>query len=96
MATVLNEQELTELNKLIGSELFIWLGLRPDTEWRWSLENQDYYGVGEAEFRMWAAGKPSSGLSFYKICVEMLSTGEWADVLCSISIPFICYKGKKK
>lgn len=94
LATVQNEEEQAELSHIIDVELFVWLGLRPDTSWRWSLENQAYYGFGQDGFRKWASGKPSSGLRFSQMCAAMLSSGEWADEACSGSKPFICYRGK--
>lgn len=95
LATIHNKQEQTKLNQLLESQLYVWIGLHTDTDaWRWSLENQGYYGVGEAGFRMWAAGEPSDNGNDH-VCVLMTTTGEWADGLCTWELPFICYNGKK-
>uniref|UniRef100_A0A3Q1ID68 C-type lectin domain-containing protein n=1 Tax=Anabas testudineus TaxID=64144 RepID=A0A3Q1ID68_ANATE len=92
LATVHNETELAQLNQVIGGYTNVWIGLRPDPEaWRWSLENQDNPGEGEAGFRMWAAGEPNTGLSYYIFCGAMLKTGEWADMPCITVLFFICY-----
>ncbi|KAK2894288.1 hypothetical protein Q8A73_016772 [Channa argus] len=93
LAIVQNEQQLAELNRLIGSDQHVWIGLRPDIEsWRWSLENQDYYGAGEADFRNWQAIGPNGGLGYYKVCVEMFPTGKWQTAQCDTNnFPFICY-----
>uniref|UniRef100_A0A3Q1IL53 C-type lectin domain-containing protein n=1 Tax=Anabas testudineus TaxID=64144 RepID=A0A3Q1IL53_ANATE len=79
LAAVQNQEELAQLNQLIGTFYYVWTGLHTDTE---------------AGFRMWAAGEPSFGLRQYKACVAMLATGKWSDVLCSSTSSFICYNGK--
>lgn len=96
LAIVDNEEELAQLSQVIGGFSNVWIGLRPDPDaWKWSLENQDYYGEGEADFRMWGAGEPNGGLSYYKMCVAILRTGDWNDQLCNMLQYFICYDGKK-
>ncbi|XP_045926870.1 lithostathine-2-like [Micropterus dolomieu] len=66
---------MAKLNDLIGRYDNIWIGLHSDTEaWKWSLENQDYYGdEGEAGFRMWNNDEPN-GDGYYKVCAAMLRT----------------------
>ncbi|KAK2833959.1 hypothetical protein Q5P01_017848 [Channa striata] len=91
LATVQTENQLAELNQLIGSDPSVWIGLSAHTEaWRWSLENQDYYGRGEADFRMWKAEEPN-GDGYYKVCVAMSAVGTWMDQLCIQTFSFICY-----
>uniref|UniRef100_A0A7N6BJL5 C-type lectin domain-containing protein n=1 Tax=Anabas testudineus TaxID=64144 RepID=A0A7N6BJL5_ANATE len=95
LATIHTEQEQTKLNQLLQSQLYVWIGLHADTDaWSWSLENQDYYGLGEAGFRMWAPFEPNDDGN-YQVCVLMTTAGEWADGLCTWELPFICYSGKK-
>lgn len=92
LACVHNEKDLAMVNKLTKGLLSVWIGLQPDTEaWRWSLEYQNYYVEGGAEFRMWASNEPNVGPGYYKACVAMLPSGEWADQACSVTYPFICY-----
>ncbi|KAK2894329.1 hypothetical protein Q8A73_016813 [Channa argus] len=91
LATVQNEEQLAELNQLIGTNPSVWIGLSADTEaWRWSLENQAYYGKGEADFRMWNSQEPNGG-GYYKVCVAMATGGTWTDQLCINTLAFICY-----
>ncbi|XP_067333286.1 macrophage mannose receptor 1-like isoform X2 [Channa argus] len=95
LATVQNEEQLAELNQLIGTNPSVWIGLSADTEaWRWSLENQAYYGKGEADFRMWNSQEPNGG-GYYKVCVAMATGGTWTDQLCINTLAFICYNGKR-
>uniref|UniRef100_A0A3Q0SQ59 C-type lectin domain-containing protein n=1 Tax=Amphilophus citrinellus TaxID=61819 RepID=A0A3Q0SQ59_AMPCI len=92
LAIVHNDQDLAMVNNITKGFYNTWIGLQADTEaWRWSLEYQNYYGEGEAEFRMWAVNQPSGGPGLYKACVAMLQNGEWADQTCHVSYPFICY-----
>ncbi|KAK2894328.1 hypothetical protein Q8A73_016812 [Channa argus] len=94
LSTVQTEKQLADLNELIGSDEYFWIGLYPDTgSWRWSLENQTYYGAGKADFRMWNPGEPNSGPSYYKVGVAMMSSDRWADVECNDTFPFVCYGG---
>lgn len=96
LAIVDNEEELVQLNQVIGGFSNVWIGLRPDPDtWKWSIENQNYYGEGEADFRMWGPGEPSAGLIYYKVCVAILRTGDWDEQLCNVFQYFICYDGKK-
>uniref|UniRef100_A0AAZ1X7M1 C-type lectin domain-containing protein n=1 Tax=Oreochromis aureus TaxID=47969 RepID=A0AAZ1X7M1_OREAU len=91
LATAHKEQDLAKLRKLTEGLQNVWIGLIPDTEaWRWSLENQHYYGEGEAEFRMWDDGEPN-GSGHHKVCAAMLENGKWADVECNSQLPFFCY-----
>ncbi|XP_039467533.1 lymphocyte antigen 75-like [Oreochromis aureus] len=95
LATVHNAQDFAELSEVIGSSGYLWFGLQPDTEaWEWSLENQDHYDEGEADFRMWNNGEPSYGISSYMACVAMLQNGNWDDQLCENLLPFYCYNKK--
>ncbi|NP_001011227.1 collectin-10 precursor [Xenopus tropicalis] len=45
-------------------------------------------------YSSWKAGEPNDG-SGYEDCVEMLSTGHWNDVDCSLTIYFVCEFLKK-
>ncbi|KAK2833971.1 hypothetical protein Q5P01_017860 [Channa striata] len=81
LATIQNQKEVDKLGSTLNT-------------WRWSLENQSYYGKGGAGFRNWAAGEPHEGAN-YQVCVLMTSSGQWADELCTSKLPFICYKGSQ-
>uniref|UniRef100_A0A667X6E7 C-type lectin domain-containing protein n=1 Tax=Myripristis murdjan TaxID=586833 RepID=A0A667X6E7_9TELE len=95
LATVSSEEDVVKLNDAVGSH-YSWIGLYNDiNSWRWSLQNKSYYGEGEAEFRMWASGRPDNpGSNEY--CVVMSTSGEWWDYHCSNSLPFVCYNGENK
>uniref|UniRef100_A0A3Q0SEW7 C-type lectin domain-containing protein n=1 Tax=Amphilophus citrinellus TaxID=61819 RepID=A0A3Q0SEW7_AMPCI len=82
LAAVHNAQDVTKLRAVLRGIQKIWIGLQADTaSWRWSLENQDYYGEGEAGFRRWAVGEPN-GTIYYRVCAAMLENGNWSDQLC--------------
>uniref|UniRef100_A0AAX7VT17 C-type lectin domain-containing protein n=1 Tax=Astatotilapia calliptera TaxID=8154 RepID=A0AAX7VT17_ASTCA len=92
LATVHNAQDLAALREVIGSSGYVWFGLQPDTEaWKWSLESQDHFDEGEADFTMWNNGEPSYRISSYMACVAMLQNGNWDDQLCENLLPFYCY-----
>ncbi|KAK2894318.1 hypothetical protein Q8A73_016802 [Channa argus] len=95
LATIQNKKEVDKLNPTLNSQQYVWIGLHADTEaWRWSLENQDYYGKGGGGFRNWATGEPNDGGN-YQVCVLMTTIGEWADELCTSKLAFICYNGSQ-
>ncbi|XP_071395464.1 C-type mannose receptor 2-like [Centroberyx affinis] len=91
LATVDNQEDVAKLNDIIGSYSNVWIGLYDINHWRWSLENEGYYGEGEAEFRNWASIEPND---FYtETCAGMRADGTWWDGRCSDRLPFICYNG---
>lgn len=96
IAAVRNEKELALLTERIETDYYVWIGLHSGPEaWRWSLENPNYYGTGDAGFRMWAAGAPFLNETYCKVCVLMQSNGGWTDADCNNMSPFICLDGKK-
>ncbi|KAK2894315.1 hypothetical protein Q8A73_016799 [Channa argus] len=85
LATVQTEKQLAQLNELIGSD-----------NHRWSLENQTYYGAGEADFRNWdSSNNEPNNPDYYQVGVALRRTGKWADASYYFTWPFICYNGKK-
>ncbi|XP_041926000.1 C-type mannose receptor 2-like [Alosa sapidissima] len=70
-----------------------WIGLKQGSspKWQWSLAGRDFYRENESEFRNWDSGQPGGGVA--EECVNMIANGQWHDVGCSSSFPFICYDG---
>lgn len=97
LASVHNEEELNKL-KTTASRYYkghVWLGLYDNIDsWKWSLEEEGYYGDGEAEFGMWNSGKPNNK-GGYENCVQMEDNGFWSDVVCETHQKFVCYNGKE-
>uniref|UniRef100_A0A667WMA1 C-type lectin domain-containing protein n=1 Tax=Myripristis murdjan TaxID=586833 RepID=A0A667WMA1_9TELE len=95
LATVTSEEDVVKLNDALGSyrSEVVWIGLYDGiNNWKWSLQNKNYYGEGEAEFRMWGGGQPNNGY-LDEYCVAMNREGQWLDYRCSDRFPFICYNG---
>ncbi|KAK2913215.1 hypothetical protein Q8A67_001614 [Cirrhinus molitorella] len=70
-----------------------WIGLKKDwVGWRWSLSDSAFYKEGEAEYRRWKSGQldNSGGI---ENCASVDNAGEFWDVSCNSSFPFICYDG---
>lgn len=96
LATVDNDKDMAQMTNLImmNSIQSVWFGLQTDTginTWRWSLENQDYYGEGQAAFRMWNVDQPNYDPGLYKSCAAMLLNGHWGADDCESTFPFFCY-----
>uniref|UniRef100_A0A3Q3LVD9 C-type lectin domain-containing protein n=1 Tax=Labrus bergylta TaxID=56723 RepID=A0A3Q3LVD9_9LABR len=63
LASVSSEQESERLREATEEhdEDHLWIGLYDDIDsWRWSLEEEGYYGEGEAEFRKWGGLEPNN------------------------------------
>ncbi|KAM7386085.1 hypothetical protein PAMA_008959 [Pampus argenteus] len=95
LATVFNEEEHSKVVDA-AQEFYlghVWIGLYDDiNSWKWSLEKEDYYVGGEAEFRMWHSGEPNNAFG-YEICTVIVADGVWNDVSCTQMNPFVCYNG---
>ncbi|XP_029946207.1 macrophage mannose receptor 1-like [Salarias fasciatus] len=91
LAVVHSEHDFEKFTELVQPRMSVWIGLQPDTEaWRWSLDDQDHYGEGEAGFRRWSNGEPNEA-SMYEVCVFMTESGTWFDQPCSFPYTFVCY-----
>lgn len=75
-----------------GHNSDVWIGLYSVVDWRWS----DGYNGSGAEYRNWQnrIDNEPDFYSFHQFCVIIGSAGGWWDDSCSISYPFICYRGK--
>uniref|UniRef100_UPI0037E766F5 layilin-like n=1 Tax=Semicossyphus pulcher TaxID=241346 RepID=UPI0037E766F5 len=82
LASAHSEQDLAQLNDLIGSYALVWIGLQADDKatWRWSLENPDNYDKEAPSFFMFTEGTQNSSSSF--VLVEQNMTCEEAQSYC--------------
>nr|XP_046271756.1 C-type mannose receptor 2-like [Scatophagus argus] len=97
LASVHNKEELDELVTTAQKYYrgHVWIGLYDDiNSWRWSLQEEGYYGEGEAEFRMWKSDRPIN-FGGYENCAGMDNDGLWNDRNCKYEAPFVCYNGNK-
>uniref|UniRef100_A0A8C1J1S0 C-type lectin domain-containing protein n=1 Tax=Cyprinus carpio TaxID=7962 RepID=A0A8C1J1S0_CYPCA len=88
LPTIHNSEESNQINLILLSGYYIWIGLFLDS-WEWS----DKWSLF---FRHWAAGQPSQS-SGSGDCVGMSTTdsGKWAQYSCDLQQPFICYGDDK-
>ncbi len=87
LPTIHNSAENNQINQIILSGYYIWIGLFQDS-WEWS----DKWILF---FRHWAAGQPSDS-SGSGNCVGMsrAHSGRWAQYSCDLESPFICHGGE--
>lgn len=71
----------------------VWLGLHYGS-WKWSLEDPDFYGEGESEFRNWyphIGHQSENSMS----CVAILTYySTWFADTCHLRNYFVCYDGE--
>ncbi|XP_024229849.2 C-type mannose receptor 2-like [Oncorhynchus tshawytscha] len=99
LVTIRNIEDMNRLMKMdrfsvnywIGT---VWIGLYDDiiNSWGWSLEDSDYYGKGEAEFRHWQSGAPDNVAE--QPCV-VIKNGMWKNQDCKLERSFICCTGER-
>ncbi|CAB1351447.1 unnamed protein product, partial [Coregonus sp. 'balchen'] len=101
LATIDNIEDMNRLMKMEKFSVYywigtVWIGLYDDiiNSWRWSLEDSDYYGDGETEFRHWQIGEPNNRSGMVH-CVVM-KNGMWKNVDCNLEHSFICCTGETK
>ncbi|XP_029610260.1 C-type mannose receptor 2 [Salmo trutta] len=94
LATIDNMEDMNRLINTVDSGYngSAWVGLYNGVNsWRWSLEDMDYCGEGEAEFRNWN----SSDVKYTdQHCVVTGEYGTWWDDHCIIKYHSVCYNGK--
>lgn len=77
-------RNLTENNIIenLATGDFVWIGLHRDKQWS---------DGSPSLFRHWASEQPDSGVDE---CITMSfnDSGRWSDDVCSLQVPFICYK----
>lgn len=79
--SIRNRTENNIIENLAGGD-FVWIGLHREKQWS---------DRSPSLFRYWASEQPDSGLHE---CVTMSfnDSGRWSDDICSLQVPFICYK----
>uniref|UniRef100_A0A672Q1V0 C-type lectin domain-containing protein n=1 Tax=Sinocyclocheilus grahami TaxID=75366 RepID=A0A672Q1V0_SINGR len=84
LPTIRNSEEHNQLNSVVSSSAWVWIGLFQDS-WEWSDKWSNF-------FRYWAAGQPSQS-SGSGDCVGMSTTssGTWIHESCVLQRPFICH-----
>ncbi len=96
LVTIENEQQTVQLTDTENDDSIdlAWIGLYDDlNSWKWTLEDSDFFKVGEKDFRNWNNPGPdnSGGQS---LCVYMYN-GLWYTSYCSYIHSFICYDGRQ-
>ncbi|XP_063042955.1 C-type mannose receptor 2-like [Engraulis encrasicolus] len=99
LATIDNMAQIDEIKREmqdagVGAGWRGWIGLKQGRSWQWSLADTNFYEGNEAEFRNWNDGEPN-GWSMGQECVgtEKEGGGQWHDLRCPATLPFICYNG---
>lgn len=91
LATIDNMEDMNRLINTVDSGYngSAWIGLYNGVNsWRWSLEDMDYYGEGETEFRNWDS---SDGKYTDQHCVATGEYGTWWDLICNQNHHSVCY-----
>ncbi|XP_048021629.1 macrophage mannose receptor 1-like isoform X1 [Megalobrama amblycephala] len=94
LATIDNMEEMNRLINTVNGSYSgsAWIGLYDDVNnWRWSLEDNDFYQDGKTDFRNFYHEPDNSGGN--ELCVYMESNGNWYDVSCDNALQFVCYDG---
>ncbi len=96
LATIENEQRTVQLLDTVNdvSIDLAWIGLYDDrNSWKWTLEDSDFFKVGQKDFRNWYnEGPGNSGVQ--SVCVY-INNGIWSTESCSNTFyPMVCYDGE--
>ncbi|XP_048017501.1 macrophage mannose receptor 1-like [Megalobrama amblycephala] len=89
LVSVRNQNEDQQVANIIGSHRWTWIGLsRVRDLWRWSDQSN-------SSFRYWKTGQPDLNM-YGENCtvVEPNAQGQWSDVSCNQTYPFVCYEDK--
>ncbi|KAL7880286.1 hypothetical protein SRHO_G00025400 [Serrasalmus rhombeus] len=96
LATIENDNDQSSVIAAVnGSFNFqIWIGQYEDVQnsWRWYLDDDTFYGVGERNYRNWDSNAPDN-TGGKEMCTQMVTNGFWNDVNCNLLAKFICYNG---
>uniref|UniRef100_A0A8C1KNM7 Si:dkey-11o15.5 n=1 Tax=Cyprinus carpio TaxID=7962 RepID=A0A8C1KNM7_CYPCA len=97
LATIENNQQTLQLLDTVNdvSVDLAWIGLYDDlNSWKWTIEDSDFFKVGEKDFRNWYnKGPGDSGVQ--SLCVY-IKNGIWSTESCSNSFyPAVCYDGRE-
>ncbi|CAM4673969.1 unnamed protein product [Leuciscus chuanchicus] len=97
LATITDTQDQNDTERVIKSVNpnadHVWIGLRSTNTWIWSLNDPTFYTANESQYRNWSSGQPQGDGD----CAFMMKAdGQWHDVNCSSTRPFICYNASSK
>ncbi|XP_056883407.1 C-type mannose receptor 2-like isoform X1 [Takifugu flavidus] len=98
LATIENTADVGAVLNTTAHNGKAWIGLHDEliNSWSWSLENSNFYGAGEANFRNWNISEPDN-FNGQEYCVALFggspNFGTWGDVNCTVRYRFICYRG---
>ncbi|XP_037615500.1 secretory phospholipase A2 receptor-like [Sebastes umbrosus] len=84
LANVRNDTETQEIQSLVWSGDYAWIGLFRDPNFNWS-DGSNY------KFSYWDAVKNPLGSLTHVCAVAMQSSGRWRAFDCERRLPFVCY-----
>ncbi|XP_043077471.1 C-type mannose receptor 2-like isoform X2 [Puntigrus tetrazona] len=96
LATVENQQQTIQLLDTVNNDSIdlAWIGLYDDlNSWKWTLEDSDFFDVGEKDFRNWYNPGPIN-YGGQRLCVSIYN-GIWYTALCSNLMYTFCYDGRE-
>jgi len=95
LATLRDRAEVDELLALedFTSTASAWIGLKKtsQSQWQWSLADQDFYKDGKTGYIQWGRSEPTNTPGEY--CSVMDDQGNVRDTTCQTQRNFICYNG---
>ncbi|KAL1277426.1 hypothetical protein QQF64_024099 [Cirrhinus molitorella] len=96
LATTENQQQTIQLLDTVNDNSIdlAWIGLYDDlNSWKWTLEDSDFFKVGEKNFRNWYNQGPGD-YGGQSVCVG-INNGIWNAASCnSVFFPTVCYDGR--
>ena len=87
LATIINKDDMAQVISITGTSSNFWIGLHGS--WEWCLDDKDFYGDGEADFRYWEEGDPD--FTMEQSCALVHENGTWIDAACTDIHVVICY-----
>ncbi|XP_058613434.1 macrophage mannose receptor 1-like [Onychostoma macrolepis] len=98
LVTTENVQQRVQLIDTVNNDSIdlAWIGLYDDlNSWKWTLEDSDFFKVGEKDFRNWYNPGPDN-YGGQSLCVYMnMYNGIWYTSYCFNYRSFICYDGRQ-
>ncbi|XP_072544675.1 macrophage mannose receptor 1-like [Salminus brasiliensis] len=99
LATIENANDQSSIMAVISNSGYngtyqIWIGQYEDVQnsWRWYLDDDAFYGVGERSYRNWDLNEPDNN-DGKEMCTQMVANGFWKSVNCNLLAKLICYNG---
>ncbi|XDV47022.1 hypothetical protein PO909_016773 [Leuciscus waleckii] len=95
LATIENDQQTNQLINTFKDDSIdlAWIGLYDDlNSWKWTLEDSDFFKVGEKDFRNWfKLDQVNNGGQYMYV---YMYSGMWYTTVWYSELPFICYDGR--